>query len=201
MVWVVRIILWAPIVLSGLILAWLFFLELKDRLSSKTAGRFLAVVIGIYFLDILVKIIYTYFKLKGSSLGQYFLPGSGDNYFYRLIWDYFQPSAWAALSGLGIILILIILRRILKSTIVDKKDLFIIILTVFVVGTSNVLVLIVGSFLLMLFVQLGASIRQKKMVTGWRLKISPFLLPMAILLLILNNFTFYLKFLALLRLI
>lgn len=198
--WQIQLIFWLPFSLTAIILLGLFYLELKTEVSSRTVGKALAIIISVYFLKIAAQSVYIYFSLKGDELGQHFLPGKGTNYFYQMLWNISQPYLWALAIGLVLVLILFVLRKIMHSSMVDRSDLLIIILTVFVVGASSVLLLIIGSFLLMIFFLSGFNIRKRKIDTRLRLKLAPFLLLVAFIILILSNFNFYWHFLALLRL-
>lgn len=200
MTWFNQLIFWVPLTLTGLILLGLFYWELRNKVTVKIAGISLAIVGGIYLLQLGGQTAYLYFMLKKDELGQYLLPGRGTNYFYQTIWAMGQSLVWSLAIGLSLVLVLLILKKILKSPLFDWADLLILILTIIVVGSSSVLILVIGSFLIMIFFLLGFSLRQKKIITEPRLTLSPFLLFVAFAILILNNFEFYWKLLRLLRL-
>ncbi|MCL5407421.1 MAG: hypothetical protein M1429_02915 [Patescibacteria group bacterium] len=194
-----NLLFWVPLVLSSLIILWLFYLELRSKVSSKTAGRALTAIILIYFLQIATQAVYIYIKFKGDQFGKYLLPPKS-NYFYQIIWQMSSSYVFALAIGLVLVLVLLLLRQVFKAEILDRADFFILLLTVSVVGASSVLVLILGSFFLMTFFLFGFSLKQKKLSTRARLTLAPFLLITAFAILILNNFDFYVKFLQLLRL-
>lgn len=199
MLWFFRLVYWVPLILTSIILLWLFYLELKSGVLAKTVGRALGLLILIYLLQIVAQSIYLYFRLKGDELGQYLLPPQS-NYFYQAIWTMSASSVWAIAIGVVLILVILILGRIFKSRLIDLADLIILFLCVFVVGAANVLVLILASFFLMIFFLIGFGLRQKKINTRAKLTLSPFLLMTAFIILILNNFDFYFNFLKVLRL-
>lgn len=207
MVLFTNLLFWVPLVFSSLIILWLFYLELRSQVSSKAAGRALTAVIIIYFLVIATKIIYLYFQFKKDEFGQFLLPPKS-NYFYQVIWMMSSSYVWALMISLILVLILLLLRKVFSAKLVDRSDLYILVMTVFIVGAPSVLILILGSFFLMVFFMIGFSLRQKKINTRSRLTLSPFLLIVALVILILSNlpageagFGFYQNFLRWLRLI
>lgn len=199
MLWFFRLIFWVPLILTSIVLLWLFYWELKIRVSSKTAGRALAIIIIIYFLQILSQAIYLYFHLKADEFGQYLLPPHS-HYFYQVLWSMSASSVFALAIGLVLVLVLLALGLIFKAKLIDRADIFILLLTVFAVGASNIVILILASFFMMIFFLIGFNIRQKKLNTRARLTLSPFLLITAFAILILNNFTFYFNLLKFLHL-
>lgn len=201
MTWFIRFITWAPMGIAGLVILRLLYLEIFSKLKDKTVRRALLLVIIVYFLDVLVKIIYLYFQFKRDEFGKYLLPGQGSNYFYTLIWSLSSPYIIALGIGVVLVLVLLILRQLFRAEIVSRLDLYVLILVIFVVGASNVLILILGSFFLMIFFLLGFYFKEKKLDTRARLTVLPFLLVVTLAILVLNNFTFYQNFLTLLRLI
>lgn len=202
MIWFSNLIFWVPLSISAIILLWLFYLEIRGvTVSARTAGISLLIIVGINILQFLARSLYLYFALKANGLGQYLLPGKGTNYFYQTIWSFGQPYLWTLAIALGLALILLIIKIIMKSPIVDRADLYLITLTAVVVGSSSVLILILASFFLMFIFQLIYSLRQRKLKTSFRLAMAPFLLIVAFVILILNYFEFYWKFLGLLRLV
>ncbi|KKQ17420.1 MAG: hypothetical protein US31_C0019G0007 [Berkelbacteria bacterium GW2011_GWA1_36_9] len=194
-----NLIFWVPLVLSSLIILRLFYLELKSKVTSKTAKRSLIAIILIYFLQIATQITYIYIKLKGDDFGKFLLPPKS-NYLYQVAWQISSSYVFALAIGLILILVLLVLRKIFKAEILDKADFYVLLLTVFVVGASNVLILVLASFFLMIFFLIGFSFRQKKITATARVTLSPFLLLTAFAILILQNFEFYQKLLTLLRL-
>lgn len=194
-----NLLFWVPLVLSNLIILWLFYLELRSKVSSKTTGRALTAIILIYFLQIATQAVYIYLKFRGDEFGKYLLPPKS-NYLYQIIWQMSSSYVFALAIGFILVLVLLLLRKVFKAEILDRADFFILLLTVFVVGASNVLILVLGSFFLMFFFLAGFNLRQKKLNTRARLTLSPFLLITAFAILILNNLDFYVKFLQLLRL-
>ncbi|MFA6492850.1 MAG: hypothetical protein WCV58_01785 [Patescibacteria group bacterium] len=197
--WLFTLLFWVPLVFSCVVVLWLFYLTLVGKISSKAARRALIAVIVIYFLQIAVNITYFYFRLKGDEFGKYLLPPNS-NYLYQAAWAMSSPSVWALAIGIGLVLILLLLRKIFHSEILDRSDFYILLLTIFLVGPSSVLVLVLVSFLLMICFLIGFSFKQKKVDYRAKLILSPFLLIVAFIILILNNFEFYFKFLEMLRL-
>lgn len=200
MIWMTRLIIWLPPVLTAIILIYLLYVEFFRRgIAARTGRRALLIVIAIYILALGAKVTYLYFQLKSDEFGKYLLPPNS-RYFYEAIWAMSSPYLLALIVGFVLILVLLALQKVLHAELVDSSDIYILMLVIFVVGVPSILVLILGSFFLMLFFLLGFSVRQKKMATAARLAITPFLLLVALAILVLNNFNFYLEFLTLLRL-
>lgn len=206
MIWFNNLLFWVPLVLSSIIILWLFYLTLKAKNILKAARRGLLAVIIIYFLQIAMTITYFYFRLKGDEFGKFLLPPKS-NYFYQFVWEVSASHVLALAIGVVLVLVLLLLRKIFNSEIVDRADLYILLLTVFVVGASSVLVLVIASFFLMIFFLIGYNLKRKKVDTRAKLVLTPFLLITAFAILILSNlptdragFDFYQKFLTLLRL-
>jgi len=99
------------------------------------------------------------------------------------------------------VVVFLILRRILKSPLVDTTDFLVVMLAIIAVGPTNVLVLILGGFGLMLLWQIFKIFSGQKISRLERLQITPFVLVVAMAVMVLSNFPFYFKFLNLLRLI
>lgn len=194
-----NLLFWVPLVLSSVIILWLFYLTLKSKVSPRTASRALAVIVLIYFLRLVTQMTYIYLKFKGDEFGKYLLPPKSD-YLYQVAWQMSSPYVFALAIGLILVIVLLVLRRVLKTEILDRADFLILLLTVFVVGDINVVILVLGSFFLMIFFLIGFSLRQKKINTRARLTLSPFLLLTAFAILVLSNFDFYSNFLILLHL-
>lgn len=202
MVWMTRIVEWLPLAITAFILIWLLCINLKKgEIADKTSRRFLLLILLIYFLQIIAQLVWVYFSMKKSPLGQYLLPGQGTNYFYWLVWDVVQPRLWALVIGLSVVLFLWLGKKLLKAPIVNRADIFVIILTCLVVGPSNIMILLLISFILMIIFQLVVGFRKKIKIKELRVEISPFLLITAFVILVLNNFDFYQNFLSFLRLL
>ncbi len=192
--WINQIIYWFPIGIIGVIALGLLYMGLrKGEILEKTVRKALILVISIYIIQIIAKTIYLYFVLKDHPLGQYLLSGDENNYFYRTVWSFIVPHIWALVIGIGIVIVLLLFKKFTKDPIIDRSDIFIIILTILAVGPYNSLVLFIGALFLMIVVQVINF--QKKKFKRLRLSISPFLLIMTIIILVLNNFYFYQKFL------
>jgi len=189
-----QLIYYVPLALTGLILLWLLYLEVKDELTSRLALRYLLIVILINILQIASQVGLLYWQLKKDPFGQYLLPGKSD-YFTNIAISQSLSLAWPLAAALVIILGLILIRKVLKSTIIDKTDLALITLTFTAVGFSSITVLIGGTFIWMILVQVFAILKNRKKKTEFRLKMTPFLLVVAFIILILNNFDFYWKLL------
>lgn len=197
-----QLIFWVPISLTAIVLLWLLYIKLRVKeISVRTANRALILIVLINLVQIGAKIIYIFFNLRSSEFGQYFLPSQGSNYIYQTLWNLCQPYVWATAVALAIILVLMLLRKILHSPIVNQADLIIIFITVFIVGPSSVLVLIIGAFLIMLLFQLTYAITHRQIKSEYRVELSPFLLFTALAILVLSHFTFYLDFLILIKMI
>lgn len=201
MIWLSRIIQWLPLAVAGFVLIWLFCLNLKKgEITEKTARGFLIIILIVYFLQLAGIVCLVYFGMKNNPVGQYLLPGKGTSYFYWFTWETIQPFFWSLIISLGVILILFLGKLLLKSSIVNRSDIFVIILACVVVGPSSIMVLFLGSFLLMIVFQLIVSWQRKLKSNQLRVKIAPFLLIVAFAILILKNFDFYHDFLSFLRL-
>lgn len=197
--WINFIILWLPLSVIALVFLRLLFLEFRTGdLKDLTAKRSLITVIFVLLAQIAGKTLWFYFELQKSDFGKYFLEGS-NSYFRRTVWYMIQPEVWAFAVAIGFLIVLWLIRKILKSPMFNKADTMIIIMTVLAVGSSSVLVLLVGSLILMLLVHLGLGIYRKNF-KGMRLRFSPFLIFLALAIIVLNNFDFYQEFLGLLRL-
>ncbi|HLB95520.1 MAG TPA: hypothetical protein VJK26_01295 [Patescibacteria group bacterium] len=199
--WQAWLITWLPYGLTLLILFWLFTLTLRDGLTLRTAKISLALILGITMLTIGAKMTYLYLRLRGDQFSQYLIPAYGENYYLRILWDLSQPLLWSLLIGLGLVVVFLILRRILKSPLVDTTDFLVVMLAIIAVGPTNVLVLILGGFGLMLLWQIFKIFSGQKISRLERLQITPFVLVVAMAVMVLSNFPFYFKFLNLLRLI
>lgn len=197
--WYGYLIFWLPLGLLGLIVLWLFYLELKNQVSLKIARRGFIAVLIITFLEIVSQTTFLYFNLRQDEIGKFLLPPQSD-YFYQAIWMISSAHVWALAIGIILVLVLLLLKRIFRSDLVDRSDLYILLLVVLVVGPSSVVVLILASFFLMIFFLIGFSLREKKIDTRARLSLAPFLLIISFAILILSNFDFYYTFLQLLRL-
>lgn len=197
--WFAYLLFWVPPIFAGLILVWLFYLTLKGKLSARIAKQSFVLVIIVYFLKIIIQLGYIYFRLRNDEFGKFFLPPE-NNYFYNLIWETSSPYLIALGIGVFIVLVLWLLKKYFGSEILDRSDFYVLLLTIFVVGLSNIIVLILGSLFLMIFFLIGFNLRQKKLNTEARLVLTPFLLIVSLAILVLGNFNFYLEFLEYFRL-
>lgn len=201
MIWFQEILTWLPFGFTLVILFWLFSLTLGGGLSSRTVKISLTAILIVNILTIAGKIIYLFFQSKDEKYRSILESIYGQNYFLKISWDLVNPIFWSIVAGLGLVLLLLMIQKVSRSPLFDQTDLWLILLTMIAVGSTNVLVLILGSFVLMLFLQFFAVIKGKKAVLNFRLQIAPFLLAAAIIILILSNFSWYWQFLALIKLI
>jgi len=167
----------------------------KQNLSLKTAKSALVSILVILILQLIAKLVWAYFQIKQSTLGPYLLQDHA--YLKSTALSFIFPYGEALLVALIMLIVGFLAFRFYRQPLIEKIDLYIIFLTTLVVGYPNVFVLLAGTFVLMIFIQLGEKLLKK----NERLAISPYLLILAIIILILNNFNFYYEFLAKLKLI
>ena len=196
MLWLSRIITWLPLIAAVIILIWLLRQELlKGGNQEKTLKKAIIVLLAINILAVLFQLSRFYLELKNDPLGQYLLPGKGTNYFFFASWNLLEPLVLAlALASFWVILGLIIFK-IARRPLFSQSDFYLIFLTAFVVGYPDVLVLLLGSLLLMILIKIIGRLLGKKDLPGLRLRIAPFLIIVALLILIFSIFPFYQFFL------
>lgn len=183
-----------PLLVIVVILIWLFRREvLGNTLEKKNLKTILFIFVFLILASIIARFLFTYFSLKPTSLGPYLLKDRG--YIISYIYAMLSPYLYGALAGLILMLAGYLAATKMNRPLFEMKDYYIIFLTSFVVGFPNVLILIIGSLILMLFSQILARKADN------RVSMAPYLLIAAIFILILNNFSFYLKFLNLLHLV
>jgi len=171
----------------------------KHNLSLKTAKSALVLILVVLILQLIARSVFAYFQLKQSTLGVYLL--KDHSFLKNIALSLAYPYGEALLVALIMLLVGFLALRFYRRpdrTLIEKIDLYIIFMTTLVVGYPNVFILLIGTFVLMVFIQLGEIILKKK---NERLAISPYLLILAIIILILNNFNFYYEFLIKLKLI
>jgi len=198
MVWLNQMIFWIPQVLAIIVLLWLWR---RSLLEDKTSLRFFRnavfLVVGIYVLQLLGRVLIFYFELRKSLLGIYLLPGEGTAFFRNNVWvSFLEPFILALVIGLFLAITVVLIRRFWKRPLFEEIDPLIIFLTAFVVGMQNIFVLLLGSLLLMLIFKIFSGLIWGKEEFAKRLKIAPFLLLTAIIILVLINFNFYYIFLS-----
>lgn len=200
--WFNQLIYWVPLGLVSVILLSLLAWEWqKGSVPARLATRAFLSIIAITFIQIGLELFFIYKRLAADPFGQYLLPKAGSNYFYQLIWSQLEGRLWAIAVAIFLIFVFLGLRKIFSAELFDKSDLIILMTTVFVVSIDSFLILILGSLFLMIIVQIIFIIaRKKKSKREFRLRIAPFLLITALIILVLINFNFYGRFLALLKL-
>ena len=198
MVWLNQMVFWIPQILAIIILLWLWRKYLlEDKISLKFLRNIVFLVVGIYTLQLLVRVLIFYFELQKSLLGTYLLPGEGTAFFGDNVWvSFLEPFVIALVIGLVLAIVVGLIRRFWKRPLFEEIDPLVIFLTAFLVGMQNIFVLLLGSLLLMLIFKISRGIIGGKKDIGRRLAITPFLLLAATLILILVNFNFYYIFLS-----
>jgi len=192
-----------PLVFEVVILFLLFKrLVIKvanHNLSLKTAKTALVLVIIFLILQLIARSVFAYFQIKQSTLGVYLL--KDHSFLKSTALSLAYPYGEALLVALIILLVGFLAFRFYRRpdrTLIEKIDLYIIFMTTLVVGYPNVFVLLLGGLALMILAQFGQIIFKKK---NEPIPISPYLLILAITILILNNFNFYYEFLLKLKLL
>ena len=193
MIWV-KLINWIPMILMGLVFLWLLFLEIRWDLKAKNARNGLIAILMITLLQVAAKIIYLYISLKASPMGNYLLPGSGSHYLSEAAWQFLQPAFYSLIVGIGLIVFLLIIGKIFRSSVIDRLDIYIILMTIVAVGHKSAPILILGSFLIMVLTNLFYRFF-KHGSKEMRLQIGAFLIISAFIILIIKNFMFYNVFL------
>lgn len=194
MVWLNQIIFWAPLIVAVVILLWLWRKTvLNTQIEKKHLRNVIIIILVIYILQILGRLALLYYSLKKSQLGIYLLPGKGTNYFYVTTYDIFKPFVIALAIAAGLALIVFLINRYLKKPWFETNDIYLIFITSFLVGFPGVIILLLATLILMVIWQIIFRIQ--------RINFAPFLIFVAILILILSNFPFYQKFLGWIHLI
>jgi len=185
------LIIVTPLVFEVAVLFLLFKRLVVNRdLSIKTAKRALVIIVAVFILPLIVKLVWAYFQIKESTLGPYLL--QDHTYLKNTALSFIFPYGESILAALIMLILSFLALRFYRRSMIDKIDLYIIFITTLVVGYPNVFVLLAGVFLLMILVQVVKIVKKK----NERLAISPYLLSLAIIILILNNFDFYHNFLS-----
>ena len=203
MIWINRLILYIPLAVTILVLAWLVLKTIaKKKISRRTYLKLILLIIGVYILKLAAWAIFKYWQLAHDPFGQYLLPGKGSKYYEQMLWFISQPYVIALAIAIGLVVFANLVTRLTKRPLFEHDDFYVIFLTTFVVGYPNIFVLIVGSGILMIFFQIGAVLRSRgKSLQEFRVSFAPFLLVSALIIIILANFSFYNQFLGYLRLI
>jgi len=182
--WLILVI---PLVFDVVVLFLLFKrLVINQNLSIKIAKCATILVIAMFFVQLVAQLILAYFQIKQSTLGVYLLEDQG--YLVRSALTIAYPYAEALLVALVFLLVGFLAFRYYQRPIIEKIDLYIIFMSILVVGYPNVFVLLISAFVLMVLVQLGQMAFFRK---NERLSFTPYLIFLAIIILILNNFNFY----------
>ena len=193
--WLNQLIFWIPLLIVVGILLWLWREDVATgQLPIGKVKKAIKIVVMVIFLQYLLKIGLFYFLLKKDPLGPYLLPGGETNFFFQNIWVALKPLFLATLVAVVLVLIVILIKRLSQRPLFEEVDVYVIFLGSFLVGFPGVLVLLIGTFLLMIIWQLVRGAKE-------RLRLSPFLLFVCLAQLVLNNFQFYQNFLVRLNLI
>lgn len=201
MIWINQIVFWIPLIFSVSVLLYLFRqIILKGKLKRNVLFNLTLALVGLSILQLLARILIFYWQLKKSSLGSYLLPGKGSTFFLDHVWaSYIQPFIFLAIIALVLVIIIFLVRKKSQRPLFEDSDWLIVLLTAFSAGFPNLLVMLIGALLLMIIFQLFQRVVFKRSLTE-RLKIAPFLIFASLVVIVLANFTFYIKFLSLIGL-
>lgn len=192
--WLIIVI---PLVFSVAILLLIFIrLVLFKKLNLKTVKLGLLGIVIVYFLQLLGKLIWTYFALRGSTLGAYLLQDHA--YLKDTLLRLAYPFGESLLVALIMVFLAYLGLRFYPRPILEKIDLYLIFIASFIVGYPSVFVLLFGSFILMVLIQAGSLVFKK---ASDRLSLSPYLIVGAIIIGVLSNFNFYWQFLGKIKLL
>lgn len=162
----------------------------KQNLSFKTAKSALVLILVVLILQLIAKLVFAYFQIKQSTLGVYLL--KDHTFLKNTALGLAYPYGEALLVALIMLLLGYLALRFYRRPMIEKIDLYLLFITALVVGYPNVLVLLIGTFALMILIQFGRILKKK----NERLAISPYLIIVAMIILVLNNFRFYADFLS-----
>lgn len=192
MIWLNRLINWAPYLTTGFILVGTFYREIKGKNSLKTTLGAIGVVLGLILVQMAAKILYIFLQLRNNPLGQYLLSDKS-SYLMQVAWQMAEPFLWTLLVSLGAVL-LFLLIKVLRPAALDQTDLAVVGLTTLAVyAPANVIILLLVGLLSMVIWSLLCRL-------PGRVALAPFLLFWATLILVLANFRFYGAVLSFLRL-
>ncbi len=192
---IVRIIFLIPLVISVIVCLVLFRIELlKGGIKFEFLRKMIFLVIGISVLEAIGRIILFYWQLKKSPIGIYLLPGKGTAYFVDKIFSMALPIFIGVLIGIILLSIVALIRRYSKRPLFSEADQWVLFLAGFLVGFPGVFILILGSMVVMVIVLIFSSLIKKEKLVQQRLLITPYILFVTIMILILENFSFYQSF-------
>lgn len=201
--WKSQLIFWIPQIIIIIILLGLLAADLKKGIIQlKTVKNAIILIVAVYVLRDLLRVGLFYLALKKDTtgLGQYLLPGQGTKYFQETVWNMYEPFLISILTAILLVLIALIIGKISKRSPLDSSDILILALTSFIAGFPQVFFLLIGSFLLMIASQIFIRF-QAKNAGEIRLRLSPYLIVTTMIMMILANFSFYGRFLNILKLI
>lgn len=192
-----QIIYWLPLIVVILILLSLLRRNLKagqiDPLLARRSG---VIILVIVLAQQVAQLLGAYFSMKAEPIGPYLFRESG--YIYNLVWPYLKVDILGTLIGVVLVLILVLIMRLSARPLIDYTEGVLIIISTFVSGYPNAIVVIFLSFVFMIIAQIG-QVAIAKNITN-RMNLGPYLLFTTILILILSRFNFYTNFMSLLRL-
>lgn len=196
MLWLSRIINWIPLLVAVVILLWLLRQDLSNGLARKESlKKAIIIVLVVNLLAILFQLGKFYIALKNDPMGVYLLPGKGNNYFFYSSWNLFEPLVLAIAAGALMVLVGLIIAKVSRRPMFLESDFYVFFLTSLIIGYPNFLVLFLGGLLLMVIFKIAGQLIFKQNQIQSRTRIAPFLYLVAILIIILSQFTFYQFFL------
>jgi len=196
MIWLNRLIFWLPQIIVGAIFLWLFFQKIRQKLTVNSIRKAIILMVAVYVIQILIRIGFFYWQLKNDPLGTYLMPGKGSYFFYQTIWQMTLPLVAAIVAAIFLVILVSFVKKVTHRPLFNEEDTWIIFLTTLAVGYPNVYVLLFGSLILMVIIQLIETVRKRNDPNREiRLSIDSYLLIVALAIIILNNFAFYNKLL------
>ena len=200
MIWIDRIIFWLPVLLAGLVLLFLLQKKLrKQELAVKTVRGAIFLILGLDIFLVLFKSGVMYWQLSRDDFGKYLLPGQGTDYFFRTVYFFLEPLLFGLVIAVVLTLIVFLLTKISKRQFVDTADLYLIFLVSLIGGYPSAVIILLLSFVLMIFLQLYLLVTKKNV--SMPVELAPFLLISGIIMIILAHFSLYTNILTQLRLI
>ncbi len=202
MIWIDQIVFWIPQILAVILLIILFRqIILAGEIQVKFLKKWTIVIVAAYILQLLARVFIFYWQLKKSTLGIYLLPGKGTSFFVDNVWaNYLLPLVVTIAIDFVLVAVVLLVAHLVKRPFFEEADWLVILLTVFIVGFPNLIVLIVAALILMIIFQIFQSLVFGKHLLNERLKIAPFLIFTSLAILVLGNFSFYINFLSLIGL-
>jgi len=200
--WLNQLIFWIPLVVTVGVLLWLFREDiLKASIPVPKLKKAIIIVIGVTVLQYLSRIGLFYWSLRKDPLGMYLLPAQGTNYFIQSVSAMTKVFLLNILVAIGLVFIVILIKRLTQRPLFEESDLYVIFLASFLVGFPGIFILFMAAFLLMIIWQLAGRLVFKTVLNQSRLRVSPFLIFVALIHLVLVNFYFYQNFLGYVHLI